>query len=138
MAKTAVIVNVKWNKDKFDVELDPKDSPLTFKAQMFALTGVHPDRQKIMFKGKILNDNAWDNFPLDQLQQGSQLLMMGSAEVVPEKPKEKTMFLEDMNDAQLTKALEIPVGLKNLGMYYVTSRNGADPEYCNIRFWIRV
>jgi ubiquitin carboxyl-terminal hydrolase 14 len=34
---------------------------------------------------------------------------------VPEAPVQKTQFIEDLNEAQLAAALDLPVGLKNLG-----------------------
>ncbi len=34
-------------------------------------------------------------------------MMLGSKEVLPEAPKKKTMFLEDMSDAQLATAVSI-------------------------------
>lgn len=37
---------------------------MLFKAQLFALTGVQPERQKVMLKGVTLKDEAWDNFKL--------------------------------------------------------------------------
>ncbi len=50
-----ISVNVKWGKEKFEnVELDTNEPPEVFKAQMFALSGVAPDRQKIMSKGSTL------------------------------------------------------------------------------------
>lgn len=48
-------VNVKWGKEKFDgVELNTDEPPMVFKAQLFALTGVQPARQKVMVKGGTL------------------------------------------------------------------------------------
>lgn len=56
-----MIVNVKWGKEKFDaVELNTEEPPMVFKAQLFALTGVQPERQKVMVKGgtlKVLDVN---------------------------------------------------------------------------------
>lgn len=50
-----VKVQVKWQKETFkDVEVDDNLPPLVFKGQMFALTGVAPERQKIMVKGGVL------------------------------------------------------------------------------------
>ena len=47
-----IAVNVKWGKEKFtDVEANTDEPPLVFKAQLFALSGVQPDRQKVMAKG---------------------------------------------------------------------------------------
>jgi len=40
-------VNIKWGKEKFnDVEIDPAETGLTLKSQIFALTEVPPERQK--------------------------------------------------------------------------------------------
>lgn len=45
-------VNIKWGKETFSgIELNTDEPPLVFKAQLFALTGVQPERQKIMVKG---------------------------------------------------------------------------------------
>jgi len=50
-----ILVNVKWGKEKFDaVELNTEEPPMVFKAQLFALTGVQPERQKVMVKGGTL------------------------------------------------------------------------------------
>ena len=37
---------------------------MLFKAQLFALTGVQPERQKVMVKGMTLKDNDWGNIKL--------------------------------------------------------------------------
>lgn len=37
---------------------------MLFKAQLFALTGVQPERQKVMLKGVTLKDDDWKNFNL--------------------------------------------------------------------------
>jgi ubiquitin carboxyl-terminal hydrolase 14 len=42
-----VTVSVKWQKQVFsDIEIDTSQSPFVFKAQLYALTGVPPERQK--------------------------------------------------------------------------------------------
>ena len=42
-----VKVNVKWGKEELkDVEVDLGQTGAAFKAQLFSLTGVPPDRQK--------------------------------------------------------------------------------------------
>lgn len=54
-SRFVITVNVKWGKEKFDaVELNTEEPPMVFKAQLFALTGVQPDRQKVMVKGGTL------------------------------------------------------------------------------------
>ncbi|XP_072111817.1 ubiquitin carboxyl-terminal hydrolase 14 isoform X2 [Mobula birostris] len=95
-------VNVKWGKEKFDgLELNTDDPPVVFKAQLFALTGVQPERQKVMIKGGTL--------------KGMTLLMMGSAEALPEEPLVRPTFMEDMTEEQLASAMDLPCGLTNLG-----------------------
>ncbi|KAF7271425.1 ubiquitin specific protease 14 [Rhynchophorus ferrugineus] len=106
-------VKVKWGKDTFPVEVNTDDSPVLFKAQIFTLTGVLPERQKVMIKGVTLKDDDWTNF---KLKDNATLLLMGSKEEdLPKEPVEKTVFVEDMNESELATAYDLPAGLKNLG-----------------------
>lgn len=106
-------VKVKWGKEMFsDVEVSTDDEPILFKAQLFAITGVPPDRQKVMIKGTTLKDEEWGNI---RLKDGATVLLMGTKEELPPEPAEKTVFMEDMSDHELASALELPPGLTNLG-----------------------
>lgn len=106
-------VKVKWGKDVFPVEVNTDDSPMLFKVQIFTLTGVLPERQKVMIKGVTLKDDGWSNF---NIKDNATLLLMGSKEEdVPKEPAEKTVFVEDMNESELATAFDLPCGLKNLG-----------------------
>lgn len=106
-------VNVKWGKEKFDgVELNTDEPPMVFKAQLFALTGVQPARQKVMLRGGTLKDDDWGNI---KIKDGMTLLMMGSADALPEEPIARPVFVEDMTEEQLASAMELPCGLTNLG-----------------------
>ena len=50
-------VSVKWKRKVFSaVEIDTTQPPLIFKCQLYDLTGVRPERQKIMFKGGLLKE----------------------------------------------------------------------------------
>ncbi|CAF1115187.1 unnamed protein product [Rotaria sp. Silwood1] len=110
---TSIKVNVKWNKEVLkDVEVDTSLPPAVLKAQLFSLTNVPIERQKIMIKGQTIGDDTWGKV---NLTNGLTLLMMGSADPVPELPTEKVTFLEDMTEAQLAQHLQYPGGLKNLG-----------------------
>ena len=54
-------MKVKWGKELYpDIELDTAEPPMVFKAQLFALTGVQPHRQKIMLRGATIKDESWD------------------------------------------------------------------------------
>ncbi|KAI0214284.1 Ubiquitin carboxyl-terminal hydrolase 14 [Lamellibrachia satsuma] len=106
-------VHVKWGKEKFkDIECNTGEPPELFKAQLFALSGVQPDRQKVMVKGNVIKDDAWGNV---KLRDGMTLLMMGSVDELPAEPSEKPMFMEDMTEQELASAMEMPAGLTNLG-----------------------
>lgn len=95
------------------MEVNTDDEPVLFKAQIFALTGVQPDRQKVVCKGVTLRDDSWANF---KLSNNALVLVMGSKEEdVPAVPAEQTRFVEDMNESELATALDLPEGLINLG-----------------------
>ncbi|CAF1617736.1 unnamed protein product [Rotaria magnacalcarata] len=109
----SIKINVKWNKDVLkDVEVDTSLPPTVLKAQLFSLTNVPTERQKIMVKGQTIGDDTWGKVTLTN---GLTLLMMGSADPVPQLPTEKVKFIEDMTEAQLAQHLQYPGGLKNLG-----------------------
>ena len=76
----AIPVTVKWGKESYDVEADTSQPPTVFKFQLYSLTGVQPERQKIMIKGGFLKDDAdWSKVAL---KQGQKLMMMGTADKV--------------------------------------------------------
>ncbi|TPX42103.1 hypothetical protein SeMB42_g01201 [Synchytrium endobioticum] len=110
-----VRVSVKWSGKKFDnVELDTSQPGVVFKTQLFSLTGVEPDRQKIMVKGGMLKDDT-DLCKLD-IKEGHTFMMMGTAgEQAIKAPEKPIQFVEDMTDAQIAQALKLPTGLVNLG-----------------------
>jgi ubiquitin carboxyl-terminal hydrolase 14 len=112
------LVIVKHQGKKYDVELDPSTTGETFKFQLYSLTGVEPERQKILVKGGQLKDET----DLSKLgvKPGHTFMMMGTpsgdgAGVIA-KPKEPIRFLEDMTEAEAAQAEgAIPAGLQNLG-----------------------
>uniref|UniRef100_A0A1B0A536 Ubiquitin carboxyl-terminal hydrolase n=1 Tax=Glossina pallidipes TaxID=7398 RepID=A0A1B0A536_GLOPL len=105
-------VKVKWGRELFpDIEVNTDEDPILFKAQLFALTGVQPARQKVMCKGGILKDEEWNL----QIKEGATILLLGTKEEVPQQPSEPVKFIEDMNEIEMATALELPAGLTNLG-----------------------
>ena len=109
---------MKHQGKKHEVELDPTSTGETFKYQLYSLTGVEPDRQKILIKGGQLKDET----DLSKLgaKPGQTFMMMGtpaeSEHVSLERPKEKMKFMEDMTEAEAAKAEgATPAGLQNLG-----------------------
>ena len=114
----AITVKVKHQGKLHELELDPSTTGETFKFQLYSLTGVEPDRQKILAKGKQVKDDT----DLSKLgvKQGDTLMMMGqpSAEgmAMLERPKEPLRFLEDMSEAEKAQSeFATPAGLQNLG-----------------------
>ena len=100
------------------MEVDPTSNGETFKYQLFSLTGVEPERQKILVKGGQLKDDA-DMSKLG-LKPKQVIMMMGTpsgdTSNIIEKPKEAIKFVEDMTEAEAAQAdWATPAGLQNLG-----------------------
>ncbi|KAL2161130.1 hypothetical protein VTH06DRAFT_8349 [Thermothelomyces fergusii] len=112
-----VNVVIKHQGKKYDVEVDTSSTGEVLKYQLYSLTGVEPDRQKILVKGGQLKDDT-DLSKLG-LKPGQVIMMMGTpgeggAQVV--RPTEKIKFLEDMTEAEAAQqAGATPAGLVNLG-----------------------
>ena len=94
------LVIVKHAGKKYDVTADLTQPGEVFKALLYSLTNVEPERQKILVKGGQLKDDA-DMSKLG-LKPGQTLMMMGtpSGKAI-QAPKEKMKFVEDMTDAEL-------------------------------------
>lgn len=107
-------VSVKWQKKVFPaVEIDTSQPPLVFKCQLYDLTGVAPERQKIMLKGGLLKDDAdWSTLGV---KEGQKLMMMGTADEVVEAPVDGPVFMEDLPEEKLVVAVGHSAGLYNLG-----------------------
>ncbi|RGP65455.1 ubiquitin thiolesterase [Fusarium sporotrichioides] len=114
---SSISVVVKHQGKKHDVEIDPSSTGEDFKLQMFSLTNVEPERQKILIKGGQLKDDA-DMSKLG-LKPGQVIMMMGTpsaggSDLV--RPKEAIKFVEDMTEAEQAQQVgATPAGLINLG-----------------------
>ncbi|KAF3905183.1 hypothetical protein AA313_de0206208 [Arthrobotrys entomopaga] len=108
-------VVVKHSGKKYDVELDTSLPGEVFKMQIYSLTGVEPERQKVLIKGGQLKDDT--DLSTLNLKPGHAFMMMGTplgAGLV--KAPEPIKFLEDMSEKDLAKVKgAIPSGLQNLG-----------------------
>ncbi|GAQ45662.1 deubiquitinating enzyme [Aspergillus tubingensis] len=115
----SIPVVVKHQGKRYEVELDPSLNGETLKYQLFSLTGVEPERQKILVKGGQLKDDT----PLSSLnaKPGQTFMMMGTPSGGQGagdlgRPKEVVKFLEDMTEAEAARAEgATPAGLQNLG-----------------------
>ncbi|ORM39947.1 Ubiquitin carboxyl-terminal hydrolase 7 [Babesia sp. Xinjiang] len=115
---STIRVQVKWMGKQFnDLELN-LDAPLElFKAQMFSLTGVPPDRQKLMYKG-LLSDSV--DLRKTALCNGAKIMMIGTAEKLVERdePVRFYEFISAEERSEIFKSVKtrrIPIGLVNLG-----------------------
>lgn len=115
---TNSLVFVKHQGKRHEVELDPTSTGETFKYQLYSLTGVEPERQKILVKGGQLKDET--DLSTLGARPGQTFMMMGTpsgggADGL-ERPKETPKFVEDMTEAEAAKAEGArPAGLQNLG-----------------------
>ncbi|KAK2654267.1 hypothetical protein Ddye_014123 [Dipteronia dyeriana] len=107
-------VSVKWQKEVFpNVEIDTSQPPYVFKCQLYDLTGVPPERQKIMVKGGLLKDDSdWSTLGV---KKGQKLMMMGTADEIVKAPEKGPVFMEDLPEEEQVVALGHSAGLFNLG-----------------------
>ncbi|XP_047334493.1 ubiquitin carboxyl-terminal hydrolase 6-like [Impatiens glandulifera] len=107
-------VSVKWQKETFQgVEIDTSQPAYVFKCQLYDLTGVPPERQKIMVKGGLLKDDAdWSTLGV---KQGQKIMMMGTADEIVNAPEKGPVFMEDLPEEEQVIAVGHTAGLFNLG-----------------------
>ena len=108
---------MKHQGKKYEVEVDTSSTGEVFKFQLFSLTGVEPERQKIIVKGGQLKDDT-DMAKLG-LKPKQALMMVGTpsgAGMDLARPTERIKFIEDMTEAEhATLENATPAGLVNLG-----------------------
>ncbi|KAH6607233.1 hypothetical protein Trco_003546 [Trichoderma cornu-damae] len=113
----SIQVVVKHQGKKYEVDVDPESTGLDFKLQLFSLTSVEPERQKILIKGGQLKDDV-DMSKLG-LKAGQNIMMMGTpggggGDLA--RPSAKIKFVEDMTEAERAQQVgATPAGLANLG-----------------------
>ena len=116
MATVPVIVQHQGKK--YDVDLDTTADAETFKYQIFSLTGVEPDNQKVLIPKGVLKADT--DLAALKLKPKALIRVMGSPSGdgggALVKPAEKTRFLEDMTEAEVARMEgATPAGLVNLG-----------------------
>jgi len=112
----SIKVSVKWGKQEFkDIEIDFSQPAVLFKTQLFSMTGVPIERQKIMVKGGMLKDDSdWSTLGL---KNGQKLMMMGTADAIPVAPTQEMKFVEDLPEAAqaYAESAKLGMGLVNVG-----------------------
>ncbi len=99
-------VKVKHNGKLHDVTLDPSAPAAAFRTAIHNVTGVPPDRQKLMLKpGQFLKEDTDLAAASASLKQGHTFMLIGTAGPLPQAPKTQTVFAEDMTDSELALAV---------------------------------
>ncbi|CDO68739.1 hypothetical protein BN946_scf184989.g5 [Trametes cinnabarina] len=106
-------VKIKHAGKTHDIQLDPDQPATAFKDAVYQVTGVPPDRMKVMIKGGILKDDT--DLRKVAAKPGQTFMVIGAAGELPKPPETPVKFLEDMDESSLAEALAMPVGLVNLG-----------------------
>ncbi|CAM9711462.1 unnamed protein product [Lampetra planeri] len=84
MAPLVHPVRVKWGRQLHCVtELDSSRPPLAFKSRLFSLTGVRPERQRVVLLGTQL--------------KGVTVLLVGTTDELPLVPPDRPLFAEDVS-----------------------------------------
>ncbi|KAK3948058.1 hypothetical protein QBC32DRAFT_352559 [Pseudoneurospora amorphoporcata] len=114
---STISVVVKHQGKKYDVDVDTSATGDVFKYQLYSLTGVEPDRQKVLLKGSQLKDDT--DMSKVGLKPGQMIMMMGTPGEdggAIARPTEKVKFIEDMTEAEAAQqAGATPAGLQNSG-----------------------
>eukprot|EP00922_Rhytidocystis_sp_ex-Travisia-forbesii_P052279 GHVS01077575.1.p1 GENE.GHVS01077575.1~~GHVS01077575.1.p1 ORF type:complete len:546 (-),score=85.92 GHVS01077575.1:272-1909(-) len=115
-----VRVSVKWNSSVYEqIELNQEEPLSVFQTQLWTLTGVPPQRQKLMLKGLLKSDTDLSKL---NIPEGQRVMLVGTAEGSElVAPAERTVFVEDLTEEQRVKLMKekklspLPLGLRNLG-----------------------
>jgi ubiquitin carboxyl-terminal hydrolase 14 len=100
-------------RNKYEVEIDGNDGIEALRAQLFSLTNVPAENQKILIKGKkVETDEA-----VAALKDGQKLMLMGSAKKLVEPKLDNIVFAEDLTNEEKNQITgsKGAVGLVNLG-----------------------
>ncbi|KAI1181071.1 ubiquitin carboxyl-terminal hydrolase-like protein [Nemania sp. FL0916] len=112
----SITVVVKHQGQKYEVEVDPDTTGEVFKFQLYSLTGVEPERQKVLLKGVLKDDTVMSTLGLKPNQN---IMMLGTPSKDGKdlvRPSEPIKFVEDMTEAEAAKQEgALPAGLSNLG-----------------------
>ena len=109
-------LNFKWNKDNFSIEITNETNIQELKITIQSLKNIENDRQKLLFKGKVLENNI----SLDCIPENSLITLMGTACANIISSEKNIMFVEDLSPQEKAKLLrekghDLAFGLQNLG-----------------------
>lgn len=88
----AIQVNIKHAGKIHSVELDTNLPASVFKQNVYQVTGVPPERMKVMVKGGVLkDDHDWKKVGP---KEGQTFMVVGAAGELPKPPEKPTQFIE--------------------------------------------
>ncbi|SBT36014.1 ubiquitin carboxyl-terminal hydrolase 14, putative [Plasmodium ovale wallikeri] len=91
---TVVNVTVKWKSNVYsDLQLNISEPLTSFKEQLWKLTNVPPEKQKLMYKGLLKDDT---NLASLNIKDKDKIMLVGSAETLVEQPNQ-VIFVEDLS-----------------------------------------
>ncbi len=106
-------MNLKWGKQSLPLEVDTNDDVQTLKAQIYALTYVPPDKQKILLRGgKTIVDSTI--IKSLEIKDGATLMLIGTPEDKQEKMdlSKKAVFAEDLTAADKARLYQQKTGVR--------------------------
>jgi len=109
--ETSITITVKWKKEIFNISIDLSAVVSDLKVQLFSLTGVAPEKQKVIMGGKTLKDEM--SLESSGVKQDSVLQMMGNASETWVKPDiTEVKFVDDLSTSE--QATDICGGYANV------------------------
>ena len=72
-----------------------------------------------MIGGLIVGDEEWNN-TRSKVKNNANFMMMGSADQLPEAPKERTKFIEDMTDLEAAAAVSEGLNTSSINPFSTT------------------
>ena len=107
--------NIKWGRENIQLEVTG-DNVAVLRDIIYEKTLVEPDRQKLLFKGKVLESSN----SLSDIPDNSTITLMGTPSGNVYQPTNNVVFVEDLTPQEKAKLLrekgeDIVHGLVNLG-----------------------
>jgi ubiquitin carboxyl-terminal hydrolase 14 len=95
------------------LDADTNEDASILKAQIFGLTSIHPDKQKILLKGGKTITDTTDMKSLD-LRDGSVIMLIGTPDDKQEKMdlSKKALFAEDLTSADKARIYQQKTGVR--------------------------
>lgn len=105
------MIIIKWNGKMLEVDLCLKETVLTLKTKLFDLIEIEIERQKLIYKGKLLlNEEILSNLDL----KNNFILLLGSKKIIQKRILKEEIVTENFIKSK-TKSETKPTPLINLG-----------------------